>query len=519
MQKQMNLARNTSHHEHSGHVMHRHEMDRFAAFPGTRPNNSRERHIMTEYDAVIVGSGPNGLAAAIVVAQQGRKVLVIEGKATIGGGMRSAELTLPGFVHDICSAIHPLTAASPFFKTLPLSDYGLDWIEAPAQIAHPFDGGDGVLVQRSVEATATELGIDNHAYRAIFGWLSKSSEDLFDDLLGPLPIPPRHPLLMAHFGLSALLPAYSLAMLRFKGEQARALFAGMACHSMMPLETLATGAFGLMLGLTAHSVGWVFPRGGAQHIADALAGYLRSLGGEIVTGQMIRSLDELPPSRTVFLDVTPRQFVQMAGDRLPPHYRRQLEHYRYGPGVFKMDFALSAPIPWINSKMAQSPTVHLGGTLDEIAMSERLIAQGKHPERPFVLLAQHSLFDSTRAPVGKQTVWAYCHVPNGSTVDMSTKIESQIERFAPGFRDVILAKVCHDTQTIEAYDPNYVGGDINGGIQDIRQLFTRPTFRLNPYSTPLKGVYLCSSSTPPGGGVHGMCGFHAAESAKEWRQG
>lgn len=474
---------------------------------------------MTQYDAVVVGSGPNGLAAAITVAQHGGKVLVIEGKATIGGGMRSGEVTLPGFIHDICSAIHPLTAASPFFKTLPLSDYGLEWIKTPAELAHPLDGGEAVLVRRSVDATAAGLGADEHAYQATFGWLSRRYSDLFDDLLGPLPIPPRHPLLLARFGLSALLPASTLAKVRFKEERARALFAGMACHSILPLETLATSAFGLMLGVTAHAVGWVFPRGGAQQIADALAAYLRSLGGEIVTGQMVESLDELPPAHIVFLDVTPRQFVQMAGDRLPARYRSQLEQYRYGPGVFKMDFALSAPIPWTNPEVAQAATVHLGGTLDEIAASERAFGHGEHPERPFVLLAQHSLFDPTRAPAGKHTVWAYCHVPNGSTVDMSAKIESQIERFAPGFRDLILAKTCQNTQAIETYNPNYVGGDINGGMQDLRQLFTRPTARLNPYSTPLKGVYLCSSSTPPGGGVHGMCGFHAAQSAKEWRQG
>ncbi len=469
---------------------------------------------MTQYDAVVVGSGPNGLAAAITVAQQGAKVLLIEGKETLGGGMRSAEVTLPGYIHDICSAIHPLTAASPFFKTLPLANYGLEWIEPPAEVAHVLDGGEAVLVRRSVEATAAQLGRDEGMYRRLFRWLTDRQSDLFDDLLGPFPLPPHHPILMGLFGLNALLPATTLAKLRFRGERARALFAGLACHSIMPLDLPATAAYGLMLGITAHAVGWVFPRGGAQRIADALAAHLRSLGGEIVTGQMVRSLDELPSARATFLDITPRQFVQMAGDKMPARYRRQLEGYRYGPGVFKMDFALSAPIPWKNTDVAQTATVHIGGTLDEIAAGERAIGRGEHPERPFVLLAQHTLFDPSRAPAGKHTGWAYCHVPNGSSVDMSECIISQIERFAPGFRDVVLAKSCRSAVEMERYNPNYIGGDINGGVQDLCQLFTRPTLRLNPYSTPLKGIYLCSSATPPGGGVHGMAGYHAARSAR-----
>jgi phytoene dehydrogenase-like protein len=468
---------------------------------------------MPEYDAVVVGSGPNGLAAAIKLAQDGCKVLVIEGKETIGGGMRSAELTLPGFVHDICSAIHPMAAASPFFKTLPLGDYGLEWVAAPAELAHPLDGGEAVITRRSVAETAEGLGKDAAAYRRLFSYLTEHSGDLFAELLGPFPLPPRHPFLLARFGLTALLPAKFFAEMWFRHERARALFAGMACHAIMPLEYLDTTAFGMMLTISAHAAGWVFPRGGAQHVPDALAAYLRSLGGEIVTGQMVSHLDELPPARAVFLDITPRQFVQMADDRLPPRYRRQLLNFRYGAGVFKIDFALSAPIPWQNPEVAQAATVHLGSTLDEIAESEREVGRGGHPERPFVLLAQHTLFDPTRAPEGKHTVWAYCHVPNGSTVDMSERIEAQIERYAPGFRDLILAISCRHAQAMEAYNPNYVGGDINGGLQDLRQQFTRPTLRVNPYSTPLKGVYLCSSSTPPGGGAHGMCGYHAARSA------
>lgn len=472
---------------------------------------------MSEYDAVVVGSGPNGLAAAVAVAQSGGKVLLIEGAETLGGGTRSAELTLPGFVHDVCSAIHPLTAVSPFFKTLPLADYGLEWVAPPAELAHVLDDGDAVLVRRSVEATAAGLGGDSDAYRALFGWLIPRAADLFDDLLGPLPLPPKHPLLLARFGLRALLPAALLAKIAFRTERARALFGGLACHSIMPLDMPATGAFGMMLGVTAHAAGWVYPRGGAQKIADALAAYLRSLGGEIVTGQWVNSLDDLPPARAVYLDLAPRGFLRIAGDRVPPRYRRQLEGYRYGPGVFKLDFALSAPIPWTNPDVAQAATVHIGGTLDELRASEAAAWRGQHAERPFVLLAQHTLFDPTRAPAGRHTVWAYCHVPNGSDVDMTAQIETQIERFAPGFRDLILAKTSRTAQAYDAYNPNFVGGDINAGVQDLRQLFTRPTLRPNPYSTPLKGVYLCSSATPPGGGVHGMAGYHAVRSSVLFR--
>lgn len=468
---------------------------------------------MAAYDAVVVGAGPNGLAAAIRVAQQGGRVLVIEGRETVGGGVRSAELTLPGYVHDVCSAIHPLTAASPYLATLPLQDFGLEWVEPPAEAAHPLENGEAVLVRRSVDETAAQLGRDGAAYQRLFGWLKARTGDLFEDFLGPAPLPPKHPLLLAFFGINALLPATTLAKIRFRTEAARAVFGGMAAHSIMPLDNVATAAFGLMLQTTAHAVGWVFPRGGAQQIPDAMAAYLRSLGGEIVTGQMVKTLDELPPARAKFLDVTPRQFVAMAGDKMPSGYRRRLEGYRYGEGVFKMDFALSAPIPWRNADVGQAATVHLGGTLDELRASEAAIGRGEHPEKPYVLLAQHTLFDTTRAPEGKHTVWAYCHVPNGSTVDMSEQIIAQIERYAPGFRDLILAKTAMNSEAMERYNPNYIGGDINGGVQDLRQLFTRPVARINPYSTPLKGVYLCSSSTPPGGGVHGMCGYHAAQSA------
>lgn len=469
---------------------------------------------MPNYDAVVVGSGPNGMAAAITAAQAGAKVLIIEGADTIGGGVRSAALTLPGFVHDPCAAIHPLMLASPFFSKLPLTQYGLEWIEPPVEAAHPISPDEAVCAWRSVERTAANLDReDEEAYNRLFGWLTRRADDLLYEFLGPLPLPPRHPFLLTWFGLKALMPATMLARRAFKGERARALFAGMACHGIMPLEKLATGAFGLMLGMTAHRVGWVFPRGGAQKISDALAAHFRSLGGEIVSGQWVKSLDELPPADKIFLDVSPRALIQIVGDKLPSRYRRGLERYRYGPGVCKVDYALSGPIPWRNPDLAQAGTVHLGGTLDEVAAEERAMWRGQKVERPFVLLAQHTLFDSSRAPDGQHTAWAYCHVPNGSPADMTAQIEAQIERFAPGFRDVVLARHVRHAQQMEAYNPNYVGGDINVGVQDLGQLFTRPTLSLSPYATPVEGVYLCSSATPPGGGVHGMCGYHAAKSA------
>ncbi len=469
-----------------------------------------ERHT---YNAIVVGSGPNGLAAAITLAQAGLSVVVFEAKSTIGGGMRSAELTLPGFVHDVCSAIHPLGIGSPFFRALPLAKYGLEWIHPLAPVAHPFDNGTAALLERSIDATSETLDTqDATAYRKLMEPLVRSWDRIADDLLGPLHLP-QHPVEMARFGLLAIRSAQGLAKGLFKGERARGLFAGLAAHSIMPLDRSLTAAFGLILGVLGHAVGWPMPRGGSQRIADALSSYFRSLGGEIVTSVPVESIDDLPSARAVLLDVTPRQLIRIAGHRLPSGYRRRLEDYRYGPGVFKVDLALRSPIPWKASECARAGTVHIGGTLEEIVESEREVWEGNHPEKPYVLVAQQTLFDSTRAPQGKHTAWAYCHVPNGSTFDMTERIESQIERFAPGFRDCIIARSTRSPIELEQYNPNYVGGDINGGVQDILQLFTRPVARIVPYSTPVKGLYICSSSTPPGGGVHGMCGYHAARAA------
>lgn len=466
------------------------------------------------YDAVIVGSGPNGLAAAITLARAGRSVLVFEAKETIGGGVRSKELTLPGFVHDVCSAIHPLGLGSPFMRSLPLEQYGLQWIHPAAPLAHVLDGSTAVLLERSIEDTSATLGPDAAAYRRLMTPLTAHWDIIAGATLGPLrPALVSHPLMLAHFGLHAIRSASGLAQSLFAGERARALFAGLSAHSMMPLEQPPTAGFGLMLGVAGHAVGWPMPRGGSQKIVDAMAAYLRSLGGEIVTGVQVKSLDTLPPARAILCDVTPRQLIAIAGQRLSPAYLRQLQRYRYGPGVFKIDYALDGPIPWKAEECARAGTVHVGGTLPEVAAAERAVAKGKHPEKPFLLVAQQSLFDPTRAPQGKHTLWAYCHVPNGSTFDMTERIETQIERFAPGFRDRILARHVMNTVELEQYNANYIGGDINGGVQDLWQFFTRPTIRLVPYSTPVKGLYICSSSTPPGGGVHGMCGYFAAQAA------
>jgi phytoene dehydrogenase-like protein len=467
---------------------------------------------LRSYDAVVVGAGPNGLAAAVILARAGRSVLVVEARDRIGGGSRTADLTLPGYHHDVCSAIHPMAAASPLFTTLPLSDFGLVWVDPPAPLAHPLDDGTAALLETSLDATAEGLGLDSDAYRRLFASFVRDEARLLPALLGPLRWP-AHPFLMARFGLRALRSASGLADAIFKTTRGRALFAGCAAHSFLPFDRLTSAAIGLVLHLVAHVRNWPFPRGGSQAIVGALGAYFERLGGEIETGRPVRSMSELPAARAVLFDLTPRQLLAILGDKLPRGYRGRLGRYRYGPGVCKVDWALSGPIPWRAAGCTRAATVHLGGELPEIAASERAVARGELPERPVVLLAQQSLFDPARAPAGAHTAWAYCHVPNGSSFDMADRIEAQIERFAPRFRELVLDRHVLTAPDLERYNENYVGGDINGGVQDLRQLFARPVLRPNPYATPLRGVYLCSSSTPPGGGVHGMCGYGAARAA------
>lgn len=464
-------------------------------------------------DAIVIGAGPNGLSAAIELARNGRSVAVHEANDTIGGGCRSGELTLPGFVHDMCSAFHPLGAASPFFRSLDLSKEGLEWVEPPAALAHPLDDGTAVLLERSIDATVEGLGPDGRMYRRLVGPLVPEWPGLAADALGPLIRVPRRPLLMARLGIPGVLPARFLARRLFSGTRARALFAGLAAHSVLPLDAPLTASFALMFAVVTHVANWPFPRGGTQRIADALASRLRSLGGTIETGHRVERLDTLAAARAYLCDVTPRQLERIAGDRLSSRYRARLRSFRYGPGVFKLDYALDGPIPWRAKDCLRAGTVHVGGTLEEIAESEAQIANGKPAERPFVLVGQQSLFDPTRAPAGKHTLWAYCHVPNGSTFDMTERIEAQIERFAPGFRDRVLARSMMPPIEVERHNENYIGGDIGGGANTFFQFMTRPFFRLDPYATSARDVYLCSSSTPPGGGVHGMCGYHAARSA------
>lgn len=464
-----------------------------------------------EFDAVVVGSGPNGLAAAIVLQQAGLSTLVVEARSTLGGGMRSAELTLPGFVHDVCSAIHPLGVGSPFFRTLPLAQHGLHFLFPPVNAAHPFDDGPAAALYTSLSATAAVLGEDEAAYCQLLQPLVKAWPQLAADVLGPLHWP-KHPLPMAAFGVEALHSAAHLAR-RFCTKEAKGLWAGMAAHAMLPLTKLATAAIGLVLLLAGHQNGWPVAKGGSQAIAEALVAYYRLLGGKTETNFQVRSLRQLPSAHAVLFDVTPVQLLQIAGHRFSSLYKWQLERYRYGMGVFKIDWALNEAIPFTADACRKAGTVHLGNTMQEIVAAEKLTAKGGLPERPFVLLAQQSLFDPTRAPQGRQTAWAYCHVPNGAAVDMTERIEKQVERFAPGFRDCILARHVTDAKGMEHYNPNYIGGDINGGAADIGQLFTRPALRLSPYRTAAKGLYICSSSTPPGGGVHGMCGYYAAKRA------
>ena len=464
-----------------------------------------------EYDAIVAGSGPNGLSAAITLQRSGLNVLILEAKQTIGGGLRSEELTLPGFIHDVCSAIHPLAAGSPFFNSLPLEQFGLDFIYPEIAAAHPFDGGTDAVLKGSVEQTANSLGIDRESYCELLAPLVKNWSDLAPDILAPLHYP-KNPSGMVSFGLNALKSASTLAK-RFKSKEARGLWAGMAAHSMQALSNSTSAAAGLVLLATGHSKGWPVPKGGSKNIAQALASYFISLGGQIETDVHVRSMSDIPISRILLFDITPKQLLEIAGDQFSSVYKWQLNRYRYGMGVFKIDWALDGPIPFTGSGCLKAGTVHLGNTFEEIAEGEQMTALGKHPEKPFVLLAQQSIIDSSRAPQGKHTAWAYCHVPNGSEKNMTEAIESQVERFAPGFKELILAKHTMNTKEMEVYNPNYIGGDINGGVIDMGQLFTRPALRISPYRTSAKGIYICSSSTPPGGGVHGMCGYHAAKQA------
>jgi phytoene dehydrogenase-like protein len=466
---------------------------------------------VTDYDAVIIGAGPNGLSAAITLQQQGLSVLVVEAEDTVGGGMRTKELTLPGFKHDVCSAIHPLAAGSPFFQTLPLHEFGLEFLYPEVNAAHPLDNGDAAALFTDLKRTAVELGVDSQRYEQLMQPLVRQWPVLGPQLLGPFRLP-ANPFILARFGMMGIKPATSLAK-TFQTGKARALFAGMAAHAIQPLTNLTTAAFGLVLMIAGHAQGWPMAKGGSQSIADALAGYFRSLGGKIETGTRITALSQLPSSRSIFFDTSPDQLITLAGHRFSSLYRWQLNRYRYGMGVFKIDWALDEPIPFTHEHCRKAGTVHLGSTLSEIADVELRTSRGEHPERPFVLLAQQSITDGTRAPAGKHTAWAYCHVPNGSVNDMTSTIEKQVERYAPGFRDRILARHTMNTEQLHDYNNNYVGGDINGGIINLSQLFTRPALRYSPYRTSAKGIYICSSSTPPGGGVHGMCGYHAARRA------
>src|SRR5580704_1115184 len=463
-------------------------------------------------DAVIVGSGPNGLAAAVTLSAAGLKVLVIDGAPTIGGGCRTEELTLPGFRHDVCSSGHPLALASPFFRRFDLAARGVAFAHSEIEFANPLDDGRAAVVTRSVAETAARLGQDRRAYQRTIGPVARHADDIIAALLAPLRRPPAHPFVLASYGMRAVLPA-SVVVRRWHTPQARAILAGAAAHAMMPLTAVPTAGIGLMLVGLAHSVGWPVVAGGSARITDAMAAALVANGGRIETGRWVRSLAELPSARAILLDVSPRTLVQLAGDELSGRYRAALRRFRYGPGVCKVDFALSGPVPWTNAGCRRAGTLHLGGPFEQVAAAEAEVAAGKHPDRPYVLVVQPGVADPSRAPAGQQTLWTYCHVPSGSDVDMTDRIEAQIERFAPGFRDLILARSVRTATDEEALNPNYVGGDIGVGLQTIRQTILRPVPRWNPYRTPVRGVYLCSSATPPVPGVHGRCGELAALTA------
>ncbi|TVQ66560.1 MAG: NAD(P)/FAD-dependent oxidoreductase [Balneolaceae bacterium] len=461
-----------------------------------------------KYDAVIVGSGPNGLAAGIRLVQEGLSVLIVEASDTTGGGMRTKQLMQPDVWHDVCSAIHPTAVASPFFKRLPLQKHGLNWIYPKHPVAHPLDNESAVIAYDELSETAFHLGEDERFYQNLVTPLKESWPGLSGDLLAPLRFP-KNPVKMLSFGLKGIQPA-TLFSRNFKTERAKALFAGMAAHSIQPLSHPATTAIGLVFFATLHSGGWPMAKGGSQSIADSLSNYFKALGGDIQTSFEVKSLEELPPSKVVLFDLTPFQVARIAGSKLPLNYLKKLRKYRYGSGAFKIDYILSEPVPWKDYETRRAGTVHLGGTFEEIARSEKEVYDGKHADDPYVIVAQQSLFDSDRTPDNRHTLWAYCHVPNGSETDMTEAMEKQIERFAPGFRDVIEQKTTMNTAHFQQYNPNYIGGDINGGSQHLGQLFSRPVHFINPYAMPAKGLYFCSSSTPPGGGVHGMCGYHAA---------
>jgi phytoene dehydrogenase-like protein len=464
-----------------------------------------------DFDAVVVGSGPNGFAAAITLQMQGLSVLIIEAKETIGGGLRTESITLPGFLHDICSAVHPMAVNSSFFQSLPLSQYGLEYIYPPVDAAHPFDDGSSAILKKSLEETALSLDGDQSSYIELIRPLLKNWPVIKDELLSPFHFP-RHPMEVAQFAIKGLQPATMLAR-AFREQKAKGLWAGVAAHAIQPLTNIATSAIGLVMLLLAHKKGWPVIRGGSAKISDALAAYFISLGGKIETGRPISTLSQLPSATAVLFDVTPRQLIQIAGHSFSLFYKWQLKRYRYGMGVFKIDWALSEPAPFISTDARMAGTVHIGNTFEEIVQGEWQTSRGVQSEKPFVIFTQPSVFDASRAPCGKHTAWAYCHVPHGSAKDMTAAIENQVERFAPGFRERILARHTMNTRELENYNANYIGGDINGGLLDIEQLFTRPALRSSPYRTSSRGLYICSSSTPPGGGVHGMCGYHAAKRA------
>jgi phytoene dehydrogenase-like protein len=462
-------------------------------------------------EAFVIGAGPNGFTAAILLARAGLRTTIFEAGPTVGGGTRSVELTLPGFVHDVCSAVHPMAVSSPAFAGFPLAERGLEWIQPPIPLAHPFDNGSAAILHRSLSETSAGLGIDGGAYARVIAPLADGWQELASEILQPVLHVPRSPVLLARFGWRAVWPAAAAARRMFRTPAAQALFAGLAAHSVLPLDAPGSAAFGWTLAIAAHAVGWPIPRGGSQAIANALASFFTTLGGKIVTNTKVRSLDELGEGAPILCDVTPRQFIEIAGKRLSDSFRDRLQAYRYGPGVFKIDWALSQPVPWKARECIHAGTLHLGGSLEEIEASEKAASTGTISDRPFVLFAQPSLFDSSRAPAGKHTAWAYCHVPRACNVDMTSRIEAQVERFAPGFGDTILARHTFTPAELEKHSANLVGGDISGGLLNLKQLVFRPTTSL--YRTSLRGVYLCSASTPPGGGVHGMCGYHAARLA------